>query len=59
MSYKELQNENIMLYKVVSKQAEKLAKIKKEIENLIPAEITFKELYYLKKYLLEVLEKKG
>ena len=56
MSYEQLQNENLMLYKALANNQEKLDRIKTSVDNIIPEQITFKEIYYIKKYILEIIE---
>lgn len=56
MNYEQLQNENILLYKVLATQKEKLEKIKTEIDNIIPEQVTFKEIYCIKKYILDIID---
>lgn len=56
MSYEQLQNENLMLYKALANNQEKLDRIKTSVDNIIPEQITFKEIYYIKKYILEIID---
>lgn len=59
MSFEQLQNENIMLMKSLSILEEKISRIKTEVDNIIPENITFKEIYYFKKYILDLIEGKN
>lgn len=58
MNYKQLQNENIMLYKVIASTEEKLERIKTQVDNIIPEQVTFKDIYYIKKYIIDIIDGK-
>lgn len=58
MNYNQLQNENLMLYKVLASQKEKLERIKTQVDNIIPEQVTFKDIYYIKKYIIDIIDGK-